>query len=81
MNRVMCGSQEPFRNAQSPPKGSMESSFLFIAGGARPGMSLMFLLCGLTICKRVRLVIDCMGKHYIYDEVNRQWPKWLREKR
>uniref|UniRef100_A0A0A9DYT4 Uncharacterized protein n=1 Tax=Arundo donax TaxID=35708 RepID=A0A0A9DYT4_ARUDO len=40
---------QPFNDAQSAPKVSMDSSFRFIAGGARPGMSLMFLLCGLTI--------------------------------
>jgi hypothetical protein len=42
----------PVPDAQSIPKVSMDSSFRFCAGGAggaSPGMSGMFLLCGLTI--------------------------------
>jgi hypothetical protein len=49
--RVLA-SAEDIPNAQSILKPSMDSSFRFCAGGAggaSPGMSGMFLLCGLTI--------------------------------
>ena len=69
-------------NVQSPPKGSMESSFLFIAGGARPGMSLMLLLCGLTICEKGRPGYWLYSVENLMENgVERQGPKWLTEKR